>query len=182
MERVNQKIVLTDYINQQSKPQKVAEVGVWKGHTVKHLLKTRNAGDKISEYWAIDRWNLLPEEYGRMHNRSIEDWDQMYWYVCHLLLWFPQLRVLRMDSEVAASLFPDRYFDLVFIDADHYYEAVKADIPLWLPKIKKGGVLIGHDIGNKRHPGVKKAVTEAFGNDFYVPEGSYVWIHKVSGA
>ena len=181
MEKFNQKIILTDFINNLPEPIKMAEIGVWKGHATKHLLKDKNCGGNIKEYWAIDRWNLLPKEYGRMHNRTMEDWDKMYWYVCQLILWFPHLHVLRMDSDVAAEMFPDGHFDLVFIDADHYYEPTKADIETWLPKVKNGGVLTGHDYGNKRHPGVEKAVKEAFGNDYYVPEGGYVWIHRVSG-
>lgn len=35
--------------------------------------------------------------------------------------------------------------DFVYIDGDHRYESVKKDIELYYPKIKKGGVLAGHD-------------------------------------
>ena len=176
-EGMNQRGFFTKYLNEQPKPVKMAEIGVWKSATAKHLLK--NAGDKISEYWAIDRWNLLPENYGRMHRRTMDDWDKMYWYACRLAIWFPQIHVIRMDSEDAAKMFPDGYFDLVFIDADHYYEAVKADIPIWLPKVRKGGILAGHDFGCRRHPGVEKAVKEAFGDDYSVPENSWIWVKEI---
>ena len=49
-------------------------------------------------------------------------------------------------------------FDLIFIDADHSYEAVKQDIENWLPKLKKGGTICGHDYGNWE--GVGRAVNE----------------------
>jgi hypothetical protein len=48
----------------------------------------------------------------------------------------------------------------VFIDASHDYESVKADVKAWLPKVKKGGYLAGHDW---HHEPVKRAVIEVLG-------------------
>lgn len=39
----------------------------------------------------------------------------------------------------------DNYFDLVFIDGCHIYKEVKQDIIAWLPKVKNGGIICGHD-------------------------------------
>lgn len=50
--------------------------------------------------------------------------------------------------------------DLVFIDGDHTYNQVKADIKAWLPHIKPGGILCGHDYGFETWPGVKQAFDE----------------------
>lgn len=47
----------------------------------------------------------------------------------------------------------------VYLDAEHSYEAVKADIAAWFPKIRVGGILCGHDC-DKLEPGVSKAVNE----------------------
>lgn len=63
-----------------------------------------------------------------------------------------------LNSVDAAKLFADGSLDFIFIDADHSYAAVKADIAAWKPKLKPDGVLAGHDIGMKD---VKKAVAEA---------------------
>jgi len=62
----------------------------------------------------------------------------------------------------AANLFKDNSIDFVFIDADHSYESVTKDINSWLPKIKKGGIISGHDYFTS--PGVKSAVDELLGN------------------
>lgn len=40
---------------------------------------------------------------------------------------------------------PDAYFDFIYIDATHVYESVKADLNAYLPKLKKNGVMAGHD-------------------------------------
>lgn len=63
------------------------------------------------------------------------------------------------SCEVAAKQ-QDRYFDLVFIDADHQYESVRADIEAWESKVKLGGWLGGHDYGT--FVGVTQAVQERY--------------------
>lgn len=50
-----------------------------------------------------------------------------------------------VQSTEAAARFQDKSLDFVWIDGNHEYDAVKADISAWLPKIKPGGVLAGHD-------------------------------------
>jgi len=93
------------------------------------------------------------------------------------MYWFPKLYVLRTDSFSAAKLFPDEYFDLVFIDAEHDYENMMKYIPTWLPKVSSGGYLTGHDYKQRRFPGVEKAVKEIFGE---VEESNgFVWIKRV---
>ena len=54
---------------------------------------------------------------------------------------------MRMTSLEAAAHFAKdgTRFDFVFLDGDHFYEAVKADVEAWLPLIRPGGVLAGHD-------------------------------------
>lgn len=52
--------------------------------------------------------------------------------------------------------------DFCYIDGDHHYEHVKEDIELYWNKIKRGGVMGGHDIisGGWEGFGVIQAVTE----------------------
>ncbi|MGH7127134.1 MAG: class I SAM-dependent methyltransferase, partial [Planctomycetaceae bacterium] len=54
--------------------------------------------------------------------------------------------------------------DIIFIDADHSYESTKADILAWLPHVKPGGVMLGHDYRTQQFPGVTQAVDEIFGD------------------
>jgi len=65
-----------------------------------------------------------------------------------------------LPSVKAARCFDDGELDFVFIDADHSYQATKSDITAWWPKLRPGGLLIGHDYNPDRFPGVCRAIDE----------------------
>ena len=60
----------------------------------------------------------------------------------------------------AGRCFEDGELDFVFIDGEHSYEAAKADIKAWWPKVRSGGLFVGHDYDRQRFPGVCRAVDE----------------------
>lgn len=79
-----------------------------------------------------------------------------------------RIGIMPETSLSAAKNLVNTRFDLVFLDGDHRYEAVKADIQAWLPLVRPGGVLCGHDYDtrpNPQFPGVVRAVREAFQNE-----------------
>jgi len=53
---------------------------------------------------------------------------------------------LKLTSLEASGKFEDASLDFVYLDGDHQTDAVVADIDAWKPKIRKGGILAGHDI------------------------------------
>ena len=56
---------------------------------------------------------------------------------------------------------PGVALDVVYIDASHEYEDVRADIAAWWPLVKPGGLLCGDDYDPVTDPGVVRAVDEA---------------------
>lgn len=52
---------------------------------------------------------------------------------------------IQKTSDDCAKIIPDN-LDFVYVDGDHSYEQVKKDIQNYFPKIRKGGILAGHDI------------------------------------
>jgi predicted O-methyltransferase YrrM len=81
----------------------------------------------------------------------------------------PKTHLILESSVTAAKDFLDGYLDFVYIDANHSYASVKEDILAWLPKIKKGGIIGGHDLDWKDSEqsseyAVLKAVKEIFGD------------------
>ncbi len=75
-------------------------------------------------------------------------------------------------SDKAADIFSDRSVDFVFIDASHDHDSVVRDIGAWLPKIRRGGILSGHDYS---FVGVNSAVKSFFGNTARHLKGD-VWL------
>ena len=48
----------------------------------------------------------------------------------------------------AKAMFPEKYFDWVYIDGNHSYENVLEDLQHYLPFVKSGGFLCGDDYGS----------------------------------
>jgi len=67
-------------------------------------------------------------------------------------------------------------FDVVFIDGDHSYEGVVADIEAYMPYVRDGGMLCGHDYYREGdvyfgefHGGMRRGVDEALARFGYRP-------------
>jgi predicted O-methyltransferase YrrM len=87
-----------------------------------------------------------------------------------------KLHVYRMSSDEGAASLATRGVtaDLIWIDADHDYEHCSADIRNYLPLLKPGGVMCGHDVAT--FEGVTRAVDEAFdGQALYHPNTLWSW-------
>ena len=131
----------------------VVEVGCWKGKSTAYLaVAAFNTGRSI-RVWGVDTWLGSPEHGGQPD--LYETFCQNMRPIWHLFT------ALRRPSVEAAKGFVDASIDFVFIDAAHDYKNVKADIAAWTPKVKKGGVIAGHDY-MCGWPGVDRAVAEAF--------------------
>lgn len=96
----------------------------------------------------------------------------------NMKFWGLDVKLLREHSALACKRIEDRSVDLLFIDGDHRYAGIKADIINYSPKTKDGGIFCGHDY-QKCHPGVIEAVDEIFGkNGFRVLGNSSIWVRK----
>ena len=69
---------------------------------------------------------------------------------------------IQESSDTAARHVEDDSLDLVFIDADHTAAWVQKDLDAWVPKVRPGGVIAGHDYGSHTHVDVKPVVDRFF--------------------
>lgn len=156
-----------------------AEIGCANGATTWRLLKYCN-GLKL---YAVDRWERVNggADAGQpgavVGEAGCEAWD---WkrgekiFDQQTRLYNRRLVKLKGDSVEMAEKVKNESLDFIFIDADHRYPAVIKDLAAWVPKLKPGGVLCGHDI---HLPGVKKAVDEKL-RQYEDTEVDHVWIAK----
>lgn len=118
----------------------VAEVGSLHGRSAFALL-TGCPGP----VYCIDPWN---DEHGKSYPSFMASCGH-----------FPNLVAIQGYSPAVADQVPT--VDMVWIDGNHDYEAVRADIAAWTPKARK--LICGHDWNHGGYPGVAQAVAEAFG-------------------
>ena len=83
----------------------------------------------------------------------------------------------RGKSLDALEFVPDASCDLVYIDGDHRYEGVLADLKGWRKKLKDGGIMAGHDWSWES---VKKALKEEIGDKDYTLFNGDSWAIKLS--
>lgn len=72
---------------------------------------------------------------------------------------FDNVSYSQSKSLDALDFAKDGELDFVYVDGDHRYEAVLADLKGWLKKLRAGGVMAGHDWS---FPAVQKALSEVF--------------------
>jgi len=72
---------------------------------------------------------------------------------------FPGRHTLIRKSSYDAAKEVDIDLDFIFIDGNHTYKHVWQDLSLWIPKIKPGGLIMGHD-WRKGFDGVVRAVVD----------------------
>jgi hypothetical protein len=65
---------------------------------------------------------------------------------------YPNYRLIEDYSVEAAKQFEDGSVDAVYLDGNHRLEYVIQDIQVWLPKLRKGGIISGHDYAKIRTP------------------------------
>jgi cephalosporin hydroxylase len=144
----------------------IVEIGTHLGGTAAYGASiARNNG---SHYHCIDPWDI-PRWSDQSHYESfIKSMTEL-----GLL---DSITVYRTDSVSASHRFKNASVDLIFIDSDHRYAAVRNDINAWWDKLKPGGVMIGHDYCVFEDYGVIEAVKEMFGNpDEVSPGRSAIW-------
>ena len=73
--------------------------------------------------------------------------------------------------------FEDNSMDLIYIDGQHTKQDVTRDLKLYLPKLKKGGIIAGHDY-HEVWPGVKDAVNKLVGGPEMVYEDTSWWAYN----
>lgn len=71
---------------------------------------------------------------------------------------YPNAVMIRKFSMDAVRDFADESLDFVYIDANHDFDYAMEDLVAWGRKVKKGGIIAGHDYYHFTNSGVVEAV------------------------
>lgn len=183
-----------DLVRKHQKPaMSVAEIGCFDGSTSRHAIVPvfEMKGTYTVVDWfkgtVIPNWQTDTNPHVYKPNKNVrKDFER------NLTGFESCYKIIESTTEDAALLLDDESLDICFLDSDHAYDAVSRDLDLYLPKVKSGGIICGHDFdddtpdfklckmamelsdkelsldtiihnGKSLHPGVAKAVYERFG-------------------
>ena len=141
------------------------EIGCYAGESTERFI---NSG-LFKIFYCIDAWtNGFDPRDGA--NNSVQLAEQVFDKK------FKNNKIIRKIKDYswnAVNNFQDESIDFIYIDGNHTYEVCKKDLELYYPKIKKNGVVSGHDY----HPywGVYNAV-----NEFFKDKSSFITFYDNS--
>ena len=167
-----------DMVNKCKNDAIFVEIGIWHGKSIIYLAEKIIESKKKIKLYGIDIFKGTDHEYFNdvliennvLYNAYLKNIEPVKNYIITII----------GDSHEVYKQFKDHSIDFCFIDADHSYKAVKEDLVCWFPKIKKNGIIAGHDYTPRC--AVKKAVDDFFPNKVQeLPGANWVFERHIGG-
>ncbi len=129
------------------KPKSLVELGVYSGTSFFSFCKSVKDNNIDCRLYAVDSW------IGDLHSGDgySEDVYNIFNGVKNKFYPNINIEVLRMNFDDALDKFEDNSIDILHIDGYHTYDAIKHDFELWFSKVKSNGIILLHDIVEKRN-------------------------------
>ncbi len=140
----------------------IVELGVFEGATSLVLRKAMSADGKL---WCIDPFPRGRLGISYQHSIAFREVNKSTNGTVEF--------IQKLSHEAVQGW--QEPIDLLFIDADHSYQAVRRDWDDWSPYVKAGGIIALHDSRTLKYPGVLKLVQE-----ITVDEGVYRNVEEVA--
>lgn len=144
----------------------ILEVGSYQGGSIITLaLATIH---KNFNFYSVE--SFMGSENGTVDGWPLPDHNEYLKVIKHL---FPSITInnIKAQSICSSRLFPQEYFDFIFIDGSHEEQEVSKDIANWFPKLTRGGIMAGDDIS---WGSVRAGVS---GSNISFEEGNDLWWH-----
>ena len=117
------------------------EIGTYTG------LYTRILCSHGLKIYTVDPWLIYPGFLGLRHS-SQERQERSFEKAKSRLAKYKNCTIIRKTSMEAVKDFEDESIDFVYIDGNHGFKYFTEDLWEWSKKIKKGGIISGHDYRN----------------------------------
>lgn len=128
-----------------------AEIGVRKAE-YSELICKEIPGVKLI---CVDPWTAYR---GADGTKAGQDRQESYFKFCQKRLRNYDVQFIRKTSQDALNDIPDESLDFCYIDAIHDFDSVMMDLIGWLKKVRRGGIISGHDYYHYYHFGVIEAI------------------------
>lgn len=142
-----------------NRPSLFVELGTWVGRSAAYMaVEIVNSGKPIG-FDCVDSWEGTGASNEYVAQKDMIErglFDIFLENMAPVAGVFGIRRGLTVDI---AQLYPDQSLDFLFVDASHSYDAVLADLNAWVPKVRPGGWIAGHDYYSAPD-GVGRAVRE----------------------
>jgi len=118
------------------------EIGTWEGQSIMFMAEKIKELKKNIKLYGIDTFK------GNVEHAEHPDVvsDKVYEiYLKNIEPLKEYITTIKGSSHDVYNQFEDESVDFLFMDGDHSYAAVRKDLQLWYPKVKKGGIISGHD-------------------------------------
>jgi Methyltransferase domain len=138
----------------------IVEIGSWYGASTRWLAEHSSQSTKV---YAIDLWDdefiKRDNHYGPQKYKFLRDHPLYPTFLVNLWEYKDRVTPIRMDGVLGLEYLKSKGVepDIIYIDADHHYDAVKRDIQACLRLFPKA-ILVGDDYGN--YEDVRRAVHE----------------------
>ena len=119
-----------------------AELGVKRGAYSKIVLSQWKSAEK---YVLVDLW-AQQENYIDLANVPNSEQDKNFIATQNNIApWSDKIEICRNYTTHCHHMYDNHYFDMIYVDARHDRLGVLQDLNDWWPKLKREGLLCGHD-------------------------------------
>lgn len=150
---------LQSVLDRADSPSHFIEVGSWKGRSASFMAVAIHNSGKTIKFDCVDTWEGS-DEIAHVNDNDVKNGTLFETFKQNMKPVEGMYNAVQLPSVTAAKLYEDKSLDFVFLDASHDYDNVVADIVAWLPKVKEGGIIGGHDA---LHPPIVAACADTVG-------------------
>jgi predicted O-methyltransferase YrrM len=115
----------------------IVNVGTYKGKSLSLMLSYVEASGKSIKIYSVDDWSdiLYGDDGQDIKSIFIENMQDD----------INKFELIELDTCDASKLFNNNSIDFVFLDTQHSFTHVSKETNCWMPKVKKKGIISGHD-------------------------------------
>jgi beta-1,4-mannosyl-glycoprotein beta-1,4-N-acetylglucosaminyltransferase len=146
------------------------EIGSWLGKSTSYMAVEIANSKKNIKFDCIDCWDgsigSTDEEIYTKKINDLKTQDSTLYeeFLKNINVVKDYINPIKAYSYQVFDKYEDNSIDFLFIDGAHDYESVKNDLQCWFPKVKRNGIIAGHDYLKLDCPGVYNSVNEFFKN------------------